>query len=321
MNSFKNEFQEALRLIKNSHYIVIVTHINPDADTLSSALALSNFMDKENINHKVFNSQKDLPRNLDYLVRYNKIVNQLPKSYDLLIYVDCGDKNRVGVDIQNSCKIINIDHHQSNDNYGDINIVNSSKGSTAELLFGFFHHNNIAITKDIATCLYTGIYDDSIAFTTPRTDKETFDVVSRLAETKIDIAKISELFNMRDSLAKYRIIPKILETLELHNDGQVATIYQKQSWLEPTGAKFNEADEVVNDILKIGVVKIALYLREDGENIRVSLRAKGSCNINLSKVAANFNGGGHQNAAGATFKNSSISNVIDKLLITIKNYI
>jgi phosphoesterase RecJ-like protein len=321
MSKFKKEFLEAFELIKNSHYVVIVTHINPDADTLSSALAMSSYMYRNNINHKVFNSAKQLPRNLDFLPRFSKIIQKMPEKYDLVIYVDCGDKLRIGTTIDKKCKVINIDHHQSNDDYGDINIVDSQKASTAEVLYGFFDHNNINITKEIATCLYTGIYDDSIAFTTPRTDKKTFEVVSALVETNIDIAKISEKYSMRDSLAKYRLLPKILETLELYYEGCVAIIYQKQEWLESTGANFNECDDVVNEILKINIVKIALYLREDDNHIRVSLRGKGDNNINLSEIASNFNGGGHINAAGATFKDFSLEEVTEKLLAALKSYI
>jgi len=320
MNNFQKEFKEALNLIQSSHYIVIVTHINPDADTLSSALALSSYMYRNNINHKVFNSKKELPRNLDYLPRFDKVIDKLPDTYDLIIYVDCGDKFRIGTKVDNNCKSINIDHHQSNNNYSDINIVSFNKGSTAEVLFGFFYHNNINLTKEIATCLYTGIYDDTIAFTTSRTDKDTFAIVSKLVETGIDIANISEQYNMRASLAKYRLLPKILQTLELHDEGTIATIYQKEEWLASTGASFNECDDVVNEVLKITVVKVALYLREDREHIRVSLRGKSNSDINLSEIASNFNGGGHINAAGATFNEESIEQVIIILLKAIKNY-
>lgn len=321
MSSLKKEFQELYNAIKQSHYILIVTHINPDADTLSSALALGNYLSRKKINHKIYNSSKILPQNLDILPRFNKIINSVPQMYDLLIYVDCGDKKRVGFDFQNSCKIVNIDHHHSNDSFGSINIVDSSKASTAELIYDFFKVNNIEITKEIATCLYVGIYDDSIAFTTPRTNSKTFDIISTLVATKIDISQISQNILMRDSLAKYRLLPKILESLQLHLEGAIATIYQEKKWLEVTGAGLNECDDVVNEILKISIVKIAIYLRDDGSKIRVSLRGKSNSNINLSKIAASFNGGGHQNAAGLTMSGASIQEVKDILLDTFKNYI
>ncbi len=320
MNKNQTEFQNVYKLIHSSHYILIVTHINPDADTLSSALALSNYMSRNNINHKVYNSSQHLPRNLDFLPRFDKIVNTLPHTYDLVIYVDCGDQQRIGTELLN-CKTINIDHHQSNDNYGDINIVDFHKGSTAEVIYEFFIQNNITITKDIATCLYIGIYDDSIAFTTPRTDQKTFEALNTIVGTGINITKISQNYLMRDSLAKYRLMPQILQTLDLYCEGRVASIYQKEEWLETTGANFNECDDVVNDILKISIVQIAIYLREEKNYIRVSLRGKDDAKINLSKVASNFSGGGHKNAAGATLKDVSIEEAIKKLLEVIKNYI
>jgi phosphoesterase RecJ-like protein len=321
MNNFRKEFQEALKLIQKSHYILIVTHINPDADTLSSSLALSNYMYRNNINHKVYNSVQSLPRHLDFLPRFEKIVNVLPQTYDLIIYVDCGDKKRIGVELDENCKTINIDHHKSNDNYGNINIINSDKGSTAEVLYWFFAFNNIKITKEIATCLYVGIYDDSIAFTTPRTNGKTFEVVNSLVGTGIDVAQISQKYLMRESLSKYRLIPKILETLELHYEGNIATIYQKQEWLLTTGADFNECDDIVDEILKISVVKVALYLREDKNHIRISLRGKGDNQIDLSQIANKFNGGGHKNAAGVILNDVTIQQAIKQLLDTLKSYI
>ncbi len=320
MNSFKKDYKEALQLIQSSHYIVVVTHINPDPDTLSSALALSNYFSNNKINHKVYNLSKNLPLHLSFLPKFHKIVNQFPPKYDLVIYVDCGDQERGAVKLDDNCKIINIDHHQSNNNYGDINIVDSTKGSTAEVLYGFFETNSIKITKDIATCLYVGIYDDTIAFTTPRTNAQTFEVVNHLVTAGIDPSFVAESFIMKDSLAKYRMLPKVLSTLQLHLSAQVATIYQKEEWLESTGASFNECDEVVNDILKIAVVKVALYLREQNNKIRVSLRGKDS-DIDLSLVASKFNGGGHQNAAGCTIEYDDIDSAMKEILEVLKSYI
>jgi len=320
MNNFIKKYNEVFKLIENSHYILIVTDINLDVDTISSALALSNYMDTNNITHKIYNNAQNYPKKLDFLPRFNKIVNQLPKSYDLIIYLDCGNKSRVEFQFIENCKIINIDHHQSNNHYGDINIVNFYKGSTAEIFYDFFIANNLPITKDIATCLYVGIYDKSIAFTTPRTNRKTFEVIDALLSTGINVSYILEQLNMRESLAKYRLLPKILETLQLHLEGTIATIYQKEEWLKTTGATFNDCDEVINEILKISVVKIVIYLKEDKTDIRISFRGEDDT-INLSEMTTFFHGAGDKNVAGATLKNSNIPTAMGKLLDTIKNYI
>ncbi|MBT4029946.1 MAG: bifunctional oligoribonuclease/PAP phosphatase NrnA, partial [Campylobacteraceae bacterium] len=102
-------YSKALDLINKSRYILIVTHINPDADTLSCALALSNYFKENKIKHAVFNKMKALPSNLDFLGNYQKITDQIPKFYDLIISVDCANLKRVGIEFDSNIKIINID--------------------------------------------------------------------------------------------------------------------------------------------------------------------------------------------------------------------
>ncbi|MEA2017688.1 MAG: bifunctional oligoribonuclease/PAP phosphatase NrnA [Campylobacterota bacterium] len=317
------KYQDSLELITNSHYILILTHKNPDADTISCALSLSNYMYENKIKHKVFNNTTTLPRSLDFLSKFDKITNIVPKYYDLVIYVDCGDKKRVDIEIDKDVKVINIDHHQSNTMFGDINIVDDSKGSCAEVMYSFFDINNLKISKNTAECLYVGIYDDNIAFTTSRTTQGTFEIINKLIQVGISPNKIANNLLSRDSLAKYRILPKILNTLELSNEGKVATIYLDSGWLKQTGATTQECDEVINMILNIAIVEIACYLRVIDKKVRVSLRSKND--IDISNIAKMFNGGGHKNAAGMTVETDSITDAKKQLLIcineNIKNYI
>ena len=311
----KNRYEDSLQLIKESHYVLILTHLNPDADTISCALALSNFMYENKIKHKVFNSSKDIPRALNFLPKFDKITDQLPKFYDLVIYVDCADEKRVGVDLIDDIKIINIDHHQSNSNFGLINIVDDNKASTAEVLYGFFEQNSLPISKNIAQCLYVGIYDDSIAFTTPRTSKDTFRVINNLVQTGISPSKIADNLLKRDTLARYRILPKILNTLELHSEGRVATVYLDENWIDETGASTHECDDVVNMVLNIAIVEVIAYLRIINGKVRISLRSKN--NFDVSNLAKNFNGGGHKNAAGLSIDTNSIQEAKSEIVTAI----
>ena len=296
--------KEALKLIKNAHYIVVISHINPDADTLSCALAMGNFLSEQKIKHKVFNKQSDLPKNLDYLHGYDKITDQLPKSYDLAIYMDCGDINRPAITIDENCKIINFDHHQSNDNFGFINFVDDTKASTAEILFDFFIKNDLTISKNIAECLYTGIYDDTLAFTTPRTDANTFRAINFLVKSGVNPSYIASKLIQRQSLAKLQIQAKVVQSLELYDEGNIAIIYVLPLWLEQTGASYKDCDEVINQVLNLAVVNIAMFLRISDGKTRVSLRSKEA--IDISKVAVHFNGGGHKNAAGCRIESQDI---------------
>lgn len=307
-----SQYNQTLQAINEARYILIVTHLNPDADTIASSLALSNYLTENKKKHKVFNKDRYLPRNLDFLPLFNKITHLLPKFFDLIIYIDCGDKERVGIDFDDKVTSINIDHHQSNKGYGTYNFIDISKSSTAEVLFDFFEKNNIILSKNSAECFYTAIYDDSLKFSAPRVDRSTFEKVSKLLETKIDPSYIAEQLNRRDSLAKYRVLPRILDSLELHFEGRIATIYLKEEWLKQSGATIKECDDAIDLVLNIKIVDIVIFARVINSKTRLSLRSKN--NIHVNRIAEQFNGGGHSMAAGCSHESTNIDLVLKEIL-------
>ena len=293
-----NEYKKALELIENSRYILIITHVNPDPDSIGSALALSNLFYENKIKHKVFNISNDLPQNLDFIPRFDKITDQLPAFFDLAISVDCGTYKRLGFELDSSIPLINFDHHKSNNHFGTVNIVDPMKSSTAELVYEFFKHNGLYITKNSATALYVGIYDDTLAFSLGRCDELTFEKTNFLVECGASPSDIANKLLRRDSLAKYRIIPKVLNSLELFNEGEIASIIAKEEWFKQTGAHNRDCEDALDMIMSIAIVKVAFFVRVVNGNSRVSLRSKGK--IDVSKIAGEFGGGGHYNAAGCT---------------------
>jgi len=297
-------YTKALELIEKSRYILIITHVNPDPDSIGSALALSNLFYENKIKHKVFNVSSDLPQNLDFISRFDKITDQLPAFFDLAISVDCGTYKRLGFELDPSIPLINFDHHKSNDNFGTVNIVDPMKSSTAELVFEFFKHNGLYITNNSATALYVGIYDDTLAFSLGRCDELTFEKTNFLVECGASPSDIANKLLRRDSLAKYRIIPKVLNSLELFKEGEVASIIAKEEWFKETGAHNRDCEDALDMIMSIAVVKIALFVRVTNGISRVSLRSKGK--IDVSKIAGIFGGGGHFNASGCTLEMNDV---------------
>jgi len=315
----KNLFQKMFQEIQNAHYILVVTHKNPDADTLSCALSLSNYFFENKIKHKVFNISSTLPRRLNFLTKFDKITDVIPKYYDLIIYVDCADEYRVGKEFSKEIFSICIDHHQSNSGFANINIVDDTKGSTAELLYSFYQENNLKISKKNAECLYVGIYDDSIALTSPRTNKNTFTVLSSLMESKIDVSYISKNLLKRDSLARFRLLPKIMNTLDLYCEGAFGIVHMEERWIQETGADSSECDDIVDMVLNLGIVKVVAYCRVIDTTMRVSLRSKGD--IDVAKIAAKFKGGGHKNSAGLSLDTICVESTKKALLETTQEYI
>ena len=295
-----SEYTKALELIEKSRYILIITHVNPDPDSIGSALALSNLFHENKIKHKVFNISSDLPQNLDFIPRFEKITDQLPAFFDLAISVDCGTYKRLGFELDPSIPLINFDHHKSNNSFGAVNIVDPMKSSTAELVFEFFKHNGLYITKNSATALYVGIYDDTLAFSLGRCDELTFEKINFLVECGASPSEIANKLLRRDSLAKYRIIPKVLDSLELFKEGEVASIIAREEWFKQTGAHNRDCEDALDMIMSIAVVRIAIFVRIVNGGARVSLRSKGQ--IDVAKIAGEFGGGGHFNASGCTIE-------------------
>ena len=307
-----SEYTKALELIEKSKYILIITHVNPDPDSIGSALALSNLFHENRIKHKVFNVSDDLPQNLDFIPRFEKITNQLPAYFDLAISVDCGTYKRLGFELDPSIPLINFDHHKSNNSFGTVNIVDPMKSSTAELVFEFFKHNGLYITKNSATALYVGIYDDTLAFSLGRCDEITFEKINFLVECGASPSDIANKLLRRDSLAKYRIIPKVLDSLELFKEGELASIIAKEEWFKETGAHNRDCEDALDMVMSIAIVRIAFFVRVVNGTSRVSLRSKGK--IDVSAIAGKFGGGGHFNAAGCTLDMLDVEKAKDLVL-------
>lgn len=300
---------KALELIKASRYILIVTHINPDPDTITSALAISNFLADEKIKHCVYNRDIKKFQSLRFINRFDKITDIFPKFYDLIISVDCGDMKRFGFVPDAKIPIINIDHHISNEDFGTLNIIEPNRASTAEIVYDFFVTNGIEITKNIAYALYVGIYSDTLAFSTSRTNKRTFDIISHLVSIGVEPGEVADKFIRSDPLSKYRVLPRVLDTLTLHKSGKVATIYVDSSTLKESGATLRDCEDALNMALNIAVVDIAMFFRVIGNKTRVSIRSKNG--VDVSILAQKFSGGGHRFSAGCSIDTLNINEAIN----------
>jgi phosphoesterase RecJ-like protein len=303
----------AFGLIKNSKYILIATHENPDTDTLCCAIAIGLALGGIGKKYKIFNKNKTIHNKYKIFENYHKITDIQPKFYDLSIFVDCANISRIGTKLNINTVIINIDHHQSNDNFGDINIVNTQAVSCGLVVYEFFKTHNITISQGIASALYLSIYHDSFAFTKYSCRDDIYNTINILTKHGAKPNQLSLEFLQNDSLSKHRLYPKIHKSLELHNSGTVATILQKQKWLNQTKADINSCDDIAYDILAIKVVLVVIFFKEQKDGIvKASVRAKGG--LDISDLSRYFDGGGHKSSISLKFKDKSIK-YIKKVLI------
>lgn len=318
-----NSLDTIIKYIHGSNDFVVTSHVNPDGDNIGSTLSIYYFLKKINKNvYYVIND--DMPLNMRFLIKDINIINSSEfKEMDIekytLITLDCGDKDRICVDddIKDNCiKLINIDHHGSNDFYGDLNYVVAEASSTCELVYNLLRRqeeiNEVKIIDDnIATALYTGLMTDTGKLTYSNTHASSFDMAKELliggARTQEVIQNVfgSNPYNF------YKLLGESLNTLEICNT-KVAVMIVTKEMLEKYNIDFKDIDGIVPYARDIENVEIGILLKEKSNNeIKVSLRSKAYADV--SKIAKIFGGGGHMRAAGCTIRDS-IKNAKTKIL-------
>jgi len=302
--------KQTKEMIDRYDTISILTHINPDADTIGTALGIYSLL-KRNTTKKleIINTSDSLPTHLDFLEHFFKFKKKMDFENSLIISCDCATKSRLGVELQNQ-DILNIDHHQSNECYGNVNVIMSQYASASMVAYELFK-DIYPIDIQSATAFYTAMLSDSRYFTTSNVDKKVFEIALQMVELGVDTYKVAYNLTQRKSLASVRILQRALSTLQLYKDGLVAIMYVTQQDIKASGATMPDMDGVVDYAKSIACVKVGVFVMELESNYRVSLRSKG---VDISKVAKVFGGGGHKVASGFSMDKTDINDIKDKIL-------
>lgn len=307
---------EILAKIQKASHIVLISHLNPDADSLGSASAMYTFLLQQHKKVSWFCKSSQLSEKLSFLPWFETIKSLFPSSADLAIALDCANKERLGIDIE--CELINIDHHATNTHFGDFNFVQPAYISTTALLYDFFKANNAKINKKMATALYAGILDDSDAFLSQNVDGTTFATVCELIKLGADFQFCNKKIIKSVSLAALRLKSLMLKNMTLEQDAKVALFCVNQEDMRASGAVEQDCESPLEESLYLPHVAVALLLREQSDfGIKCSLRSNAF--VDVSKIATAFGGGGHASRAGfETDKKLSLDEVKVKILDLIK---
>ena len=319
MTNMREKFIEMKNLIDKAEKILLATHENPDGDGLSSIISLSLYLDSINKKHSLYAPGKP-PKYLSYLPRFKNILSEAPQEkFDLLIGFDYGNINRLhltSVDLS-ECKIITVDHHP-NTFKGDLDIIETGCSATTEMVYDFFISNDIPLSKDIGTCIYTGIISDTGGFFHSNTTSKTFKIAAELLLLGIDNTFIAKQTLGLGSASAAKLLGTALMRITI--DESTKSAYSFLSWmdLKPYNAEWEEIDDVSHIIGSISDVRFTFFLRdkEDGD-IRVSFRSDPYKGYDVSKLAQEFGGGGHIYASGAKI-HDSLDNTIQRILKVAK---
>lgn len=286
-------------IIDNAQKILIVTHENPDGDAIGSSLGFMHGLRKLDKDVTVY--IPSVNKMYDFLPGSDEIRHELgeDETFDVCVALDSSDIERLGEGklwFEKAEKTIVIDHHITNQNYGDANYVNAVACSTCQNIIVVLASMEVAINKIMGTCIYAGMLTDTGGFRY-NVQSETFEFVSMLLEAGIEIAPIyRNLFDLTTE-SRTRLLGRALERLEVLENGKITFTYV----IKADEAEFNcqdgDYENIVNYGRNIEGVEVSIFFREKSEgSIKVSLRANDY--VDVSIIASKYAGGGHLRAAG-----------------------
>ena len=309
MTKNKLQFQKALDLIKSSDKFFLTMHEGPDGDDLGSVLAMGFFL--KQLGKKVEAVIKgEVPDNLRFLPGWENVKSEFPKdfNFDLAIFFGCNKIERTGFKQASDIKppIINFDHHPDNSNFGTVNVVDPDTSAVAELVYYFLDFADAEISKDIATCLLTGIFTDTGGFKHANTSAEALEVAANLLKKGARIDKIALQTMGKKRPSAIKAWAKGLENARFDPEKKMVFSVLTEEDLKEIGATDEDLDGFVELLNNMPQSKFALLLRQDGEVVRGSLRSEPHKKVDVSKIAKSFGGGGHKLASGFKIKGKLI---------------
>ncbi len=312
-----------LDALRESRTVCVAGHIRPDGDCVGSQLGFALALRQEGKKVVCWN-EDPMPQKYDFLDPDG--IFQKPKpglKFDCVIALDCASFDRlgeVGRRIGRRKLLINIDHHESNTRYGDINWVSPREPSAGELIFRLLRAARWPITRPIADCLFTAVSTDTGSFQYPSTRPATYHVAGELVRRGADLAKICDEVYQSYPLSRARLLKHIYSHFHLTHEDRIAYFWLKQADYARTGARSSDSEGLIDHIRAIAPVVVACVFEEmEPELTRISLRSK-SERVNVNEIAAEFGGGGHPAAAGARVPGRPLS-VQRKVIAAIKRAI
>lgn len=293
-----------IKAIKTHRRFLISTHVNPDADAIGSALAMAVALKSLGKSVAVFNEDA-VPEWLSFLPKTSwmkRSINIHDVPYDAAIVLDCGDLSRIGSVrglLRPGKPVINIDHHKTNDLFGDINLVVPRASSTAEVLYELFKDMRIVFSKDLSTLLYSGLMTDTGSFrydcTSTLSHHMAGDLIARGVRPQEIYTKIYDVVSIKD-LKQFMTISNQVEFM-FH--GKIACVELRQTDLKKFSDGFDVRDKIFGLLRSAKEVEVIVIFNEVGKTrTRVNFRSKG--HVDVALLAARFAGGGHAKASGCT---------------------
>ncbi|MCI5653613.1 MAG: bifunctional oligoribonuclease/PAP phosphatase NrnA [Lachnospiraceae bacterium] len=300
-------------MIDQAGKIVILGHMNPDGDCVSSCLAVYNYIKEWDSTKAVTVRLGRAPSKFSYLSGFDAIETEAgEEAYDLCICLDSSDEERLG-DFKScfdrSAKTICIDHHITNRGYAQENVIDGHASSACEVVYGQLDESRIS--KHVAECIYTGIIHDTGVFKYSNTSRKTMEIAGKMMEKGIDFGTIIDGSFYKKTYMQSQILGRaLLESITFLDSRCIFSVVRKKD-MDFYGVDKSDLDGIVDQLRVIDGIECAIFLYETGiHQFKVSLRSNSI--VDVSRIAAYFGGGGHVRAAGCTMS-GSVHDVVNNL--------
>ena len=310
----KMNFDIISNALRDARTVGVASHIRPDADALGSTIAFALWLRDCGKEVTAYNEEGSIAK-FHYLPCH-EIVNlppATPQKFDVFVALDTSVKNRLGTvnkAIAPGTTILNIDHHISNENYGDLNFIDASAPATGQILLEFFQHVGARVSTEMATNLFAAISTDTGSFQYAGTNERTFAAASYLIGCGVDVPGLSRAMYDSQPRRRFELLRHALNTAEFHCDDRIATFSLPLDLVEKLKVLPEDNEGIIDHLRSIEGVEAAVFFEELPEGkVRVSARSKFP-RIDVCKVCKQFEGGGHPMAAGAR---------VDGTLTQVKN--
>jgi phosphoesterase RecJ-like protein len=324
------DFRKAIDLIKKSNDILITTHTKPDGDACGCIAAMWEALGA--LGKKVtplllsavphwyeFLFDKK-PAVLGEDVQLNDLTARRLGQFDLILILDTNSQSQLAKfnDYlkQNDAPVLVLDHHETSDGLGDVELVDSNTAATGLIVLDLLKYAGWPITEKIAQALFVAIATDTGWFQFSNTDSRVFRASAELVNVGVKPTQIYDHLYLNFSYSRFRLMAGMLDKLELLLDGRYAVMQITQQDFDQTGAAYSDTENLINECHHINSVEAsALFIELKDGRIRCSMRSRGF--LDVSKIASKFGGGGHTMAAG-TFMPGPLENAKQLIFTEMK---
>lgn len=304
----KSMVRKVLDFVKKHDNFLVSGHVRSDGDALGSQLAFHHFLKKLGKKSQVVCDQGALPE-YHFLPGSESVgagPEALKKNYSAVFTFDSGSwerLERVSAALpRKELTVVNIDHHASNERFGDLNWVDPSFSACGEMVWELVKAAGVTPDNKIATCVYTTIVTDTGRFSFSNTTTETHLNAAELISFGVKPGTIHNALYRQRTKEQLAFLAEVLGRIRYSDDGQVGWIVISKDLERKTGTPPGDTQEYIDHVKSIKGVRVAVLLKETDEPGKVKVSWRTNADINGITLAAKYKGGGHPRASGATFR-------------------